>query len=244
MPAYKAAKTIAATYKDIPPGVVDEVIVVDDNSPDDTIAIAKKLGLTIIMHKKNLGYGGNQKTCYKEALKKGAGIVIMIHPDYQHDSSLTEELVRPIISGRFDIMFGSRIRTRQEAIEGGMPRVKYFLNRVVSLIENIILGVNFTEHMSGFRAYSRKVLTTLPLEHFSNDFVFDQEFMISAIAYGFRVSEYPIPVRYFSKASSIKYLAGSKFLLQTFYTLFLFTLYKTKIYSSKIFVKKELADRA
>lgn len=235
MPAYNAARTIEKTYNDIPKKVIDEVIVVDDNSNDNTIEVTKRLGLTIVKHKINRGYGGNQKTCYREALKRKADIIVMIHPDYQYDSSLTEELIKPIRNGRFDIMFGGRIRTRKEALEGGMPYVKYILNRIISLIENIILGVNFTEHMSGFRAYSRKVLESLPLEKFSNDFVFDQQFMISAIAYGFRVSEYPVPVRYFSEASSINYPKGGKFLLETFLTLLLFILYKFKIYKSKIF---------
>lgn len=235
MPAYNAARTIEATYRDIPPGTVDEVIVVDDASSDNTEEVAKKLGLTIRVHPKNRGYGANQKTCYREALAKKANIIVMLHPDYQYDSSLIEELIKPIETGRFDIMFGSRIRTRKEVLEGGMPLIKYILNRLVSLIENIILGVNFTEHLSGFRVYSRRVLTTLPFYHFSDNFVFDQQLMISAIAYGFRIAEYPVPVRYFHEASSIKYLAGAKFLLETFFTLFLFILYRLGIYKSKIF---------
>lgn len=236
MPAYNAAETITDTYKDIPPGLIDETIVVDDHSQDDTVRVAKKLGLLVIAHPKNLGYGGNQKTCYREALKRKADIVVMIHADYQYDSSLIEELVRPIRDGRFDIMFGSRIRTRKEALDGGMPRIKYVLNRMVSLIENIILGVNFTEHLSGFRAYSRRVLTTLPINRFSNDFVFDQELMISAIAYGFKIAEYPVPVRYFSRSSSIGFLSGFIFLSQTFYMLFLFIVHKLNLYKSPIFV--------
>lgn len=236
MPAYNAENTIEDTYRDIPKRGVDEIIVVDDGSKDNTVEVARKLGLTVIVHPQNRGYGGNQKTCYREALKHGADIIVMIHPDYQYDSSLLEELVKPIIQGRFEIMFGSRIRTRREALAGGMPYIKYILNRLVSLIENIILGVNFTEHLSGFRAYSRRVLEILPIAAFSDDFVFDQQLMISAIAYGFRVAEYPVPVRYFSQASSIKYLAGAKFLLQTFLTLGQFIFYKLGIYKAKIFV--------
>ncbi len=186
-----------------------------------------------------MGYGGNQKTCYKEALRKGADIIIMIHPDYQYDSSLTEELIRPIKTRRFDIMFGSRIRTRKEVLEGGMPYIKYILNRIVSLIENIILGVNFTEHFSGFRAYSKEVLQKLPIEQFSDDFVFDQELMISAVANGYRIAEYPVPVRYFSEASSIQFVKGTKFLLQTFFTLGLFLLHRFHIHKAKILIKKE-----
>ncbi len=235
MPAYNAAKTIESTYRDIPTGVVDQVIVVDDASTDATEEVVKKLGLTYIRHTENKGYGANQKTCYREALKRGAGIVVMIHPDYQYDSSLTDELVRPIREGRFDIMFGSRIRTRREALDGGMPVVKYIINRAVSLIENLILGVNFTEHMSGFRAYSKKVLETLPIATFSDDFVFDQQFMVSAIAHGYRVAEYPVPVRYFNEASSIGFLRGGKFLVEIGVTLMWFLCYKLRIYTSGLF---------
>jgi glycosyltransferase involved in cell wall biosynthesis len=239
MPAYNAESTLEDTFHDIPEGLADEVILVDDGSKDATIAVAKKLGLTIIQHTRNTGYGGNQKTCYHEALKRGADIVIMIHPDYQYDSTLTEELVRPISTGRFDIVFGSRIRTRHEAISGGMPPIKYFLNRIVSLIENILLGVNFTEHLSGFRAYSADVLRTLPLDNFSNDFVFDQQLMISAIDYGYRITEYPVPVRYFSESSSIRYRAGIKFLVETGLALGLFLLHRMKIYQSPLFVRRK-----
>jgi glycosyltransferase involved in cell wall biosynthesis len=237
MPAYNAEKTLEATYQDIPAGLVDEVILVDDFSTDKTVSLAKELGLIVIQHKKNSGYGANQKTCYREALKRNADIVIMIHPDYQYDSTLTDEIIRPIKSGRFDIVFGSRIRTRKEAIDGGMPKVKYFLNRLVSLIENIVLGVNFTEHFSGFRAYSAEVLRTLPLESFSDDFVFDQQLMISAIAYGYRITEYPVPVRYFLQASSINYRAGIKFLLETGVALGFFLFWRLKVYHSPIFVR-------
>lgn len=235
MPAYNAEKTLAATYRDIPKDIVDEIILVDDASTDQTVIIAKKLGILVIQHKENRGYGANQKTCYKVAIERGADIIVMIHPDYQYDSKLVGELVRPIAAKRFDIMFGSRIRTRKEALTGGMPYMKYFLNRIITLLENIILGVNFTEHFSGFRAYSVKVLKSLPLNNFSDDFVFDQQLIVSAIVKGFSIAEYPVPVRYFSQSSSIGYLKGGKFLLQTFWTLILFTCYKIRIYKYGIF---------
>lgn len=236
MPAYNAETTLKKTVDDIPKGVVDEIILVDDKSKDRTIEIAKELGLTVYNHRINRGYGGNQKTCYKKALEKGADIIIMLHPDYQYDSSLIGELIRPIIDGKVDIMFGSRIRTRSEALAGGMPQLKYYLNRIFCILENIILAVNFSEHFSGFRAYKREVLETLPINNFSDDFVFDQELMISAIAYGYKVGEIPVPIRYFSEASSVQFIEGTKFLLQTLKTLLLYIMYKINVMKSKIFL--------
>lgn len=226
MPAFNAEKTIEKTYQDLPKDLISEVIVVDDRSKDKTVEIARKLGLKVFVHLQNLGYGGNQKTCYWEALKRKPDVVVMLHPDYQYDSTKTEDLVKPILKGEYDLMFGSRIRTRDEALKGGMPLSKYILNRIFCVIENIVLGVNFSEHFSGFRAYSRKVLETVPFQRFSNDFVFDQEMMASAIALGFKVGEIPVPVRYFSESSSIKFLKGTKFLLETLLVLLRFTINK------------------
>ncbi len=235
MPAFNAAKTITKTVADLPKSLVNKIIVVDDGSSDNTVAVAKKLGLTVFTHSQNLGYGGNQKTCYWEALKQKPNVVVMLHPDYQYDASLTGELVRPILDGRYDIMFGSRIRTRQEALSGGMPLHKYILNRLLTPIENIILGVNLSEHLSGFRAYSRKALETIPFQRFSNDFVFDQQFMVSAIAHGFRVGETPIPVRYYQDSSSIQFIKGAKFLIETGLTLLLFILDRLGFIRSQLF---------
>ena len=235
MPAYNAAKTLKKTVNDIPKGLVSQIILVDDGSTDNTVSLAKKLGLEVYSHTRNLGYGGNQKTCYWEALKHQPDVVVMLHPDYQYDATLTAEIVRPIITGRYDVMFGSRIRTRREALEGGMPAVKYILNRLLTPLENIILGVNFTEHLSGFRAYSRKVLETVPFQRMSNDFVFDQEFMASAIAQGFRVGEIPVPVRYYEESSSIQFLKGSKFLIETGIVLLQYILHTTGIKKFSIF---------
>ena len=235
MPAYNASKTIAKTVADLPPGLVSRIIVTDDGSQDNTVAIAQKLGLIVFQHPNNLGYGGNQKTCYWEALKHQPDVVVMLHPDYQYDAALTGELVRPILAGRYDIMFGSRIRTRQEALDGGMPAHKYFLNRLLTPIENIILGVNFSEHLSGFRAYSLKALKTVPFQRFSNDFVFDQQFIASAIAHGLKVGETAVPVRYYQDSSSIQFIKGTKFLLATFFTLLLFILDRFGLIRSKLF---------
>ncbi|MBI2010404.1 MAG: glycosyltransferase family 2 protein [Candidatus Chisholmbacteria bacterium] len=235
MPAYNAERTLKKTVAAIPKGLVSQIIVVDDGSQDSTVSLAKKMGLTVFTHPRNLGYGGNQKTCYWEALKANPEVVVMLHPDYQYDASLTGELVRPIVEDRFDVMFGSRIRTRDEALAGGMPLTKYLINRLLTPIENVILGVNFSEHLSGFRAYSRKVLGSVPFQRLSDDFVFDQQFMASAIAHGFRVGEIPVPVRYYHDSSSIQFLQGSKFLFQTGLTLVAYVLHHFKIAKFSMF---------
>ncbi len=221
MPAYNAAKTLEKTYQDIPKGMVDEIILVDDGSHDKTVAIAKKLKMRVIVHPQNRGYGGNQKTCYTLALNEGADIVVMIHPDYQYDATLTEELVRPIIQGRFDIILGSRIRTRQEALAGGMPFYKYLANRFLTVIENIILGQNLSEYHTGFRAFDKKVLNKVPFHKFSDDFVFDQQILIAAIKRGFRIGEIPVPVRYQIDSSSINFGRSVKYGLETLVNLLL-----------------------
>lgn len=219
MPAYNAEKTIKKTYHDIPKGIVSEIIVVDDDSRDKTVEIAKKLGLKTFVHPKNLGYGGNQKTCYWEALKSKPDIVVMVHPDYQYDATLIPDLVKPIIDGRFDIMLGSRIRSRKEALAGGMPPYKYFSNRFLTILENIVLGLNLSEYHTGFRAFSRKVLETVPFGRFSNDFVFDQEILISAVKSGFKIGEIAVPVRYFPEASSINFTRSLRYGLATIWSL-------------------------
>ena len=224
MPAYNAAKTVEDTYREIPLEYRKHVILVDDNSSDDTVKVAKKLGIKVFAHPNNLGYGGNQKTCYWEALKLKPDVVVMLHPDYQYDATMIPYLVQPILDGKYDFMFGSRIATKKGALEGGMPPLKYYVNRIVCFIQNILLGVNFTEHFSGFRAYSAKLLREVPFQRFSNDFVFDQEMTISALSYGFRIGEIPIPTRYHEKASSIRFWRGSKFVLEGFLTILSFYL--------------------
>lgn len=211
MPAYNAEKTLKKTYNDIPKDLVDEIILVDDRSNDKTLEIAKGLGINFFRHDKNIGYGGNQKTCYKEALKLNADIVVMLHPDYQYDPKLIPLLIEPIKKGVFDIMLGSRIRSREEALQGGMPLYKYISNRFLTIIENIVLGLNLSEYHTGFRAYSKKVLKKLPLEKFSNDFVFDQEILIAAHKRGFSIGEISVPVRYFPEASSINFIRSVKY---------------------------------
>ena len=238
MPAYNAEKTLQKTIADFPTGLVSETILVDDSSADNTSGIARELGLTVFEHSNNLGYGGNQKTCYWEALKSNPDVIVMVHPDYQYDSSLIGELVRPILENRYDMMFGNRIRTREEVLAGGMPKIKYFLNRMYCIFENIVLGANFSEYFSGMRAYSSKLLRTIPFQRFSNDFVFDQQLFVSAYANGFRIGEIDVPVRYFSEGSSIQFAKGAKFLLETLYLLVRYILFKSKIVYDPLFTTR------
>jgi len=203
MPAYNAAATLRQTVADIPAGAVDEVVLVDDCSRDETVAIARELGLTVIVHDENKGYGANQKTCYRRALESGADYVVMIHPDYQYDSRLIPVAVEILRLGICDCVMGSRIRTRQETLAGGMPIYKYLANRVLTFVENVALGQNLGDFHSGFRAYSRKVLETIPFERNSDDFVFDSQFLAQAVSFGFKLGDIPVPVRYFAEASSI-----------------------------------------
>lgn len=205
MPAYNAAKTLEKTIRDVPEGCAEEIILVDDCSSDGTAGLARSLGLTTIVHERNKGYGGNQKTCYREALRRGAGIVIMIHPDYQYDSRLTPLLAGLIENGVADVVLGNRIRTRREALRGGMPVWKYVANRALTMFENFFTGQNLGEWHSGLRAYSREVLETIPWEINSDDFVFDQQFLHQAAHLGFKMGDIPVSARYFAEASSINF---------------------------------------
>jgi glycosyltransferase involved in cell wall biosynthesis len=215
MPAYNAAETLRQTWADIPDGYVDESILVDDASRDDTVAIARSLGIRVLEHAQNRGYGGNQKTCYRDALARGADIVIMLHPDYQYDPRLVPMMVLPLQLGILDVMLGSRVRTRRECLESGMPLYKYLGNRFLTLLENLALGQNMGEFHSGFRAYRREVLERLPFERFSDDFVFDSQLLVSAVDAGFRLGEIPVPVRYMPEASSIGFERSVRYGLGT-----------------------------
>jgi glycosyltransferase involved in cell wall biosynthesis len=205
MPAYNAERTLAATLADVPAGAVDEVILVDDGSTDRTVQIARDMGLTVIVHPENRGYGGNQKTCYREALARGADVVVMIHPDYQYDSRAIPLAVGFIELGVCDVVLGSRIRSRAEALKGGMPVYKYLSNRFLTFVENFALGQNLGDFHSGFRVYRREVLERIPFERNSDDFVFDTQFLVQAVHFGFRLGDVPVPVRYFDEASSINF---------------------------------------
>jgi glycosyltransferase involved in cell wall biosynthesis len=205
MPAYNAAETLERTFRDIPSGTYDEIILVDDNSKDSTAEISRSLGIHTIVHTDNRGYGGNQKTCYTEALKREADIIIMIHPDYQYDSRLVPYILGFLEIGICDIILGSRVRTRKEALDCGMPAYKYIFNRFLTTIENLVLGQNVSDFHTGYRAYTRKVLETIPFMKNSDEFVFDTEFLVQAVYFGFRIGSVPVPVRYFSEASSIDF---------------------------------------
>jgi len=204
MPAYNAEKTLETTYREVPFDVVDEVILVDDASRDDTAVRARELGIRTIIHPENLGYGGNQKTCYREALKHGADVVVMLHPDYQYSPRLVTAMASMIVSGHFDVVLGSRI-LGGGALQGGMPLYKYIANRFLTLIENVVLGVKLSEYHTGYRAFSRTVLETLPLEENSDDFVFDNQMLAQSVWFGFRLGEISCPTKYFDDASSINF---------------------------------------
>ncbi|MEZ6060077.1 MAG: glycosyltransferase family 2 protein [Planctomycetaceae bacterium] len=243
MPAYNAAATLEKTISDIPDGSVDEIILVDDCSRDNTVEVAEGLGLTVIRHEKNTGYGGNQKTCYARALEMGADIVVMIHPDYQYDSRVIPIAAELIRLGNCDVILGSRIRTRAEALAGGMPGWKYIANRFLTITENIALGQNLGDFHSGFRAYHRSVLESIPWQENSDDFVFDTQFLAQSVAFGFRLGDIPVPVRYFEEASSINFRRSTRYGLLTLWVMAQFWLNKLGICRSAIFRRREHAER-
>ena len=239
MPAYDAEKTLEKTFHDIPPKSYSEVILVDDASHDRTVEIAKKMGLTVIVHSENRGYGGNQKTCYEEALKKGADIVVMIHPDYQYDSRLVPYIVGFLEAGVCDVVFGNRIRTRKEALQGKMPLYKYIANRILTFIANLVLGQNMGDGHSGLRAYTRRVLETIPFHSNANDYAFDAQFIAQCVYFGFRIGDIPVPVRYMKEASSINFRRSILYGLTTLWTLIQYSLQKLKLTKFKIFEPKK-----
>jgi len=203
MPAYNAAATLEHTLRDIPAGVADEIILVDDASADETAELSRRLGLTTIVHESNRGYGANQKTCYDAALDAGADYVVMLHPDYQYDSRLVPHLVGFLKSDDCDVVLGNRMRTRREALADGMPPYKYLANRALTIIQNVLTGQNLSEWHTGYRAYTRAVLETVPYHRNTDDFAFDSEFLAQCVYFNFRIGDVPVPVRYFAEASSI-----------------------------------------
>jgi glycosyltransferase involved in cell wall biosynthesis len=204
MPAYNAAQTLERTHAELPKDVVDEVILTDDASTDDTVALARRLGLRTVLHARNRGYGGNQKTCYREALATGAQIVVMVHPDYQYSPRLVTAMASMIASDHYDLVLASRILGGR-ARAGGMPAYKYVSNRALTAAQNLVCGAKLSEYHTGFRAYSRALLERVPFDANSEDFVFDNELIVQALYFGFRVGEISCPTRYFAEASSIRF---------------------------------------
>ena len=210
MPAYNAEKTVEMTVAEIDRNVADDIILVDDRSHDETVKVARELGLHVLVHEQNRGYGGNQKTCYAEALKRGADIVVMLHPDYQYSPKLLPAMAGMVASGHFDAVLGSRI-LGVGALAGGMPIWKYVANRVLTTFENLMLGYKLAEYHTGYRAFSRRLLETLPLEENSDDFVFDNQMLAQAVWFGFAIGEVSCPARYFAEASSINFRRSVKY---------------------------------
>jgi len=235
MPAYKAALTIERTLSEVSPGVVDDYLLVDDASPDNTADVAKSLGLSVVVHPKNRGYGGNQKTCYNEALRRGADVIVMLHPDYQYSPKLVGAMAHLVASEEFDAVLGSRILGTTGALAGGMPYWKYLANRFLTATENALLGVKLSEYHTGYRAFSRKVLETLPLEENNDDFVFDNEMLAQTVWFGFRIGEISCPTKYFPEASSINFKRSVKYGFGVLGTAFLFRFNKMGITKSRLF---------
>ncbi len=228
MPAYNAAMTLERTYADIPHELVDRIILVDDVSKDDTVGVARQLGLDVIIHRQNLGYGGNQKTCYDAALAAGADVVVMLHPDYQYDATRIPELIAPILAGQRDLMLGSRFLG--DPLAGGMPRWKYVSNRFLTKVENAAFGLRLSEYHTGLRAYSRRLLEAVPYKLNSNDFVFDQELIAQVVAAGdLPIGEIAVPTRYFAEASSVGFRRSVTYGLETLRVVARFVLHRSRL---------------
>ena len=235
LPAYNAERTLEATYDDIPQDWVDEILLVDDCSRDRTVEIAHRLGIKVVEHKKNRGYGGNQKTCYRTAMDTmGGEIMVMVHPDHQYDPKIIPELVKPLLRGEADAVFGSRMLGGRP-IEGGMPKWKYFANLFLTMVENATFYVYLSEYHSGFRAYSKRFLDTVNFEANSDNFVFDTEIIAQAVAKGLKITEVPIRTRYFDEASQVGFWRGVRYGLSILKTMFFYKLHKKGIYTHRIY---------
>jgi len=234
LPSYNAEKTLENTYNEIPMDIVDKVLMVDDHSIDNTVALAKRLGIETIVHDRNYGYGRNQKTCYSEALGKGADIVVMVHPDYQYTPKLITAMTSMIAYGVYDVVLGSRI-LGGKALRGGMPCYKYFANRFLTAFQNILLKAKLSEYHTGYRAFSRRVLETLPLNENSDDFIFDNEMLAQVIYFGYDIGEISCPTRYFTDASSINFNRSVKYGLGVILTSFKCLFSRVGIFSHPMF---------
>ena len=234
MPAYNASRTLRMTYDEIPHDVVDEVILVDDASRDDTAAQAREMGIHTIIHPENKGYGGNQKTCYREALGKGADVVVMLHPDYQYSPRLITAMASMVLSGHYDVVLGSRI-LGGGALRGGMPLYKYCANRLLTFVQNLGLGIKLSEYHTGYRAFGRDVLMRLPIGENSDDFVFDNELLAQAAFFGFRIGEISCPTKYFTEASSINFTRSVRYGFGVLATTAKYALQRLKLSRSPLF---------
>src|SRR2546426_3667620 len=225
MPAYNAGRTLRLTYEELPKDTVSLVILVDDGSSDGTLEVARQLGLEIFVHNRNYGYGANQKTCYAEALRAGADVVVMVHPDYQYDPRLVPQIIEPIVRGEADVVLGSRLKSGS-ALAQGMPWWKYVSNRFLTAVENRVFGLSLSEFHTGYRAFRRTVLETVNFTQNSDGFVFDQEIIAQVVAVGFRIAEIAVPTRYFADASSASFLASVEYGLRILLMLFWFLLHR------------------
>lgn len=237
MPAYNAEKTLVKTYQEIPKDMVDDIILVDDHSADRTISIARELGIRTFLHNSNYGYGRNQKTCYREALKADTDIIIMLHPDYQYSPRLLMAMAAMICYGEYDVVLGSRI-IGGGALKGGMPIYKYISNRVLTGFQNLIMGTKFSEFHTGYRGFSRHVIESLPLDANSDDFIFDNQILAQIIFAGYRIGEISCPTKYFKEASSINFFRSIKYGLGVIMVSIMFRLQKMGIGKFRIFSAK------
>ncbi len=236
MPAYNAAETLVETQGSIPPDLIDRVILVDDHSRDDTVPVAKELGVDVIAHPHNVGYGGNQKTCYMEALRQGADVVVMLHPDGQYDPELLPAMVAPIVNGEADMTLGSRFLRPGGPAAGGMPKYKIAANRFLTTVENYVLGTHFSELHTGYRAYSRRFLETVPFLRNSNDFVFDSQIIAQSVVFEQRVKEIPVETKYFPEASSTNLRQSTVYGLKTLAVMLRYRLHASAKLKAAIFL--------
>ncbi len=234
LPAYNAAATLERTYREVPRDLVDEILLVDDSSQDETVSIARRLDVKTFVHPTRRGYGGNQKTCYREALRLKADVFIMLHPDYQYPPQLIPAMASMVVSGEYDMVLGSRILGGQ-ALKGGMPLYKYLSNRFLTAVENLLTLAKLSEYHTGYRAFSREVLETLPLEENSNDFLFDNQMIVQALFFGFRIGEISCSARYFPEASTINFSRSVRYGLGVLMTALQFRLQKLGISHFPIF---------
>jgi glycosyltransferase involved in cell wall biosynthesis len=234
MPAYNAGRTLRMTYEELPKDTVNLVILVDDGSTDATLDVARQLGLEIFVHDRNYGYGANQKTCYAEALRAGAEIVVMVHPDYQYDPRLVPQIIGPIVSGAADVVLGSRLKTGS-AVQQGMPWWKWLANRGLTGLENRVFGLRLSEYHTGYRAFRREVLETVNFGANSDGFVFDQEIVAQVVGAGFRIAEIAVPTRYFPEASTASFVASTIYGLRILAVLFWYTLHRKGVRRSRRF---------